>query len=250
MGKKWYVEQINGPGIQYYILLDHRGEPISRFTDEGEAEHIADMHNRDTAGGWISVGDELPQNLQIVFVARPDEAIRLGYYWTESNVWYIATTDDSFKMGNVTHWMPIPPLSPAHVDAGAVNEEPQYPLPPACKPLEDRIGKLELSLMHTNKCWTDSAFRESDRLTAIEDRLSRIEWIANHLPVESGIEEKLSGLTECASRQAKWLSANDNKIDRIEHRFMNHRHEYMRGAYDNPKRYETTTPVLEEDVKS
>lgn len=64
---------------------------------------------------------------------------------------------------------------------------------------------------------------------------------------EDRLHSNIAVLEGRADNQAAWLSAQDNRIDKLEHRAKNHQHEYIRGAYYSPGQYEITARVLEDD---
>jgi hypothetical protein len=77
-------------------------------------------------GEWISVKEKLPDNNDDVWVARApkgEEMASFGVGWmSTAEFWRVYngdTKDNDYRVDDVTHWMPIPPLPPKPDPVGA-----------------------------------------------------------------------------------------------------------------------------------
>lgn len=100
MSKKWYVEMVQSEVASqygYYLLMDHGGKPISRFTDEKEAQHIADMHNGDIAPhNYPEPADDsyAAHRSYLPFDAEPEYPLREGMLALARRVCKLEKTQD------------------------------------------------------------------------------------------------------------------------------------------------------------
>lgn len=90
---------------------------MEMYTDDDAVEAIEGLPSAQSEPKWISVEDRLPQPRELVFVARKDGFVSLGYcfqfgknpLWNAIRLVPFSPYELPFVgAGHITHWMPLP----------------------------------------------------------------------------------------------------------------------------------------------
>jgi hypothetical protein len=216
-------------------ITDDCGKVIQKQLFLDEADRIVAAHNRTVEEGcmseWISVKDELPEHGWHVFFSTDwMPKVYIGRYDGVGR-WFSYTKQEFFP--EATHWcllhVPDPPRRP---DVGSVNVG-GVKLPDAFEDLQNRLANCEL----VNE-------RLGDDISAIEEKLCELEK-STKIRLR-GFQVSREG--DCASQHLVNSSIAE-KLDKLEHQFRNHQHQYSMSDQNEVHVYPRTgTPLrMDED---